>query len=271
MSAELPLEDDPKAKFTTADIESMLWNRYTEKGEHAVIFNVPNVVGVGQSRRCDAVAIGMWQSSGRLIQGFEIKVSRSDWLREVKAVDKADPFIERCDKWWLVTADVAIAKSEEVPDAWGWLTATKSGLRVQRPARQLPQDPHKIDRLWAFALIRRASERQCGGPEWEAALKKERDQYERRLADEVERLKHRDRHDVAAKLQERIDRFEKASGMSLDDWKLGNVGKLAAHMHHVYDEGWGSYTKVIERQRSELAKMVENHDSLLAALAPEST
>lgn len=156
MNAELPLEEVKSKPLTAGDVNQMLWNKYTEKGEYVVLFDVPNIVGIRQERRCDAIAIGMWGSTGRLIHGFEVKVSRGDWLREVKDVSKADPFIEQCDRWWLVTGDLSVAKPEEIPAAWGWMNATKTGLRIQRPAQPLPQDETRIRRLWAFALIRRA-------------------------------------------------------------------------------------------------------------------
>lgn len=45
ISAELPLEERPKDKpFTTSQVNSMLWNKYTEKGEYVLLFDVPNVV-----------------------------------------------------------------------------------------------------------------------------------------------------------------------------------------------------------------------------------
>src|SRR5271170_5898795 len=170
-AAELALED-PADSFQTPAINQMLWNRYTDKGEYVFLFDVPNIVGTNSTRRCDGIALGMWGSTGRLIHGFEVKASRSDWLREVKDVSKADPFIEQCDRWWLVTGHLSIAKPEEIPDAWGWMVATKSGLRIQRPARPLPTD-HNLKRLWAFALIRVAADR--GDPkstEFQAILNK---------------------------------------------------------------------------------------------------
>jgi len=253
MSAELPLE--PEKAITTADVNQMLWNRYTDKGEHVLLFNVPNIVGINSNRYCDAIAVGMWQSSGRLIQGFEIKASRSDWLRELKDVTKADPFIEQCDRWWLVTADASIAKPDEIPLSWGWMTATRSGLRIQKPAQHLPQNETMMKRLWAFALIRRAFER--GGkdsPEF-AAMKRELEQQkEREIKDAIARATARI-NPAYQELQDRVEKFERESGMKLDDWRLGNVGKLARAIHAASADGYAGYRKTIERQISSLSEL----------------
>lgn len=263
---ELPLE--PKAKpFTTPEVNQMLWNKYTEKGEYVLLFDVPNVVGVRQERRCDAVAIGMWGSTNRLIHGFEIKVSRSDWLREVKDVSKADPFIEQCDRWWLVTGDASIAKSEEIPEAWGWMTATRTGLRIQRPAKPLPQDEERIRRLWAFALIRRAAERgDVSSSEFQAALQKHRVELDRRAESELKRAIE-GAAPAFERLKEKVQAFEDASGMKLEDWRLGNVGKLARKLHTISDDGYGSFTRTLRGQLGQLKVLTERIQEALDALS----
>ena len=45
----------------------------------------------GASSRVDALYVGFTQASGRLLIGHEVKASRSDWLRELSKVGKADP------------------------------------------------------------------------------------------------------------------------------------------------------------------------------------
>src|ERR1700734_3267187 len=93
----------PEAKLTTAALQDLLAAKYP-RDRYALFFDVPDNVGTNQRRRADAIAVGCWNSVGHLVEGFELKVSRSDWLREVASVNKADPFIERCDRWWLVTS-----------------------------------------------------------------------------------------------------------------------------------------------------------------------
>lgn len=263
---ESPAEENGKP-FTTAQVNQMLWNKYTERGEYVLLFDVPNIVGTRQERRCDAVALGMWGSTGRLIHGFEVKVSRGDWLRELRDVSKADPFIEQCDRWWLVTGDLSVAKPAEIPDAWGWMTATKTGLRVQRPGRQLAQDETRIKRLWAFALVRRAAERgDINRPEVQAILAKRKAELER---DAEARLSHALAESAPAfeRLKKQVADFEKASGMKLEDWRLGNVGKLARAITALDADGYRGFNKRLQSQLKELQDLTERTKAVLAAVA----
>jgi hypothetical protein len=261
-TAALPLEDSKPAVLTAADINKMLWKKFTDRGEYVVLFDVPNVIGYKQERRCDAIAIGMWQSTQRLIHGFEIKVSRADWLREVRDVSKADPFIEQCDRWWLVTADLAIAKSGEIPESWGWLTATKSGLRIQRPPKPLPQDQATIKRLWAFALIRRAAESR--DDRLQRAMEAYRDEIDKRTE---ERLKNAEARAMPAlsELKRRVEEFEKASGINLEDWRIGNVRALARRLRSIGD--FGSFGRTLDRQIEELQRLMKNIAQVREAVA----
>lgn len=256
-TGSLPLEEAKGAPFTTAQVNQLLWNKYTDRGEYVLLFDVPNIVGHRQERRCDAVALGMWQQNGRLIHGFEIKVSRSDWLREVRDVGKADPFIEQCDRWWLVTGDLSVAKPEEIPEAWGWMNATKTGLRIQRPAKSLPQHETLMKRLWAFALIRRAADRNDpASSEFQAALEKQRAEIERRAE---ERIKSEIARSAPAfeLLRAQVDEFEKASGMKLNDWRLGNVGKLARKLTAIGADGYLSFQSQLDIQIRELEDLLK--------------
>lgn len=56
------------------------------------------------------------------VHGFEIKVSRSDWLREYRtAGTKSAPWRTYCNYFWLVVPDTRIVKPEELPEGWGLL------------------------------------------------------------------------------------------------------------------------------------------------------
>ncbi len=263
-TGELPLDEE--VKFTTQQVNQLLFNKYTEKGEYTLLFDVPNVVGVNQARRCDAVAIGMWQSTGRLIHGFEVKISRSDWLRELRDVSKADPFIEQCDRWWLVTGHQGVVKPDEIPESWGWMNATKTGLRIQRPAKPLPQDAVSMRRLWAFALIRAATGLGGNGTAFEAAVNKRYAELQRqadeRLQAQIARI-----NPAFEQLQKKVASFEAASGMKLDDWRLGNVGKLARRLHEISEDNYRGFTKMLQGQVKAMRSLCADTEAALAALA----
>lgn len=89
----------------------------------------------------DAVIIGNWPSVGYEIQGFEIKVSRTDWLNEVKAPNKCLPTKRYCNKWWLLIASEGMLKPGELPEDWGLMVAHGNGLRIVKEAPALEPEP----------------------------------------------------------------------------------------------------------------------------------
>ena len=64
----------------------------------------------------DAVAMGIWPSTGYEVHGFEIKTNRSDFLRELKQPEKsrARDYVNR---WWIVAPFGCIDK-RELPEDW---------------------------------------------------------------------------------------------------------------------------------------------------------
>src|SRR3546814_12197781 len=50
-------------------------------------------------RVADAIAIDCWTSKGQEIHGHEVKVSRSDWLAELRDPDKAEAFRPYVNRW----------------------------------------------------------------------------------------------------------------------------------------------------------------------------
>lgn len=75
------------------------------------------------------------------LHGHEIKVSRSDWLRELADPTKADAWKRYCDRWWLV-APPGVGRPEELPDGWGLLVPSRNGtLRTVVHAPLLDPEP----------------------------------------------------------------------------------------------------------------------------------
>lgn len=115
--------------------------------EHAVLYEVP-VDGVSRTwrgreldqprairRRIDAVAVGLWRGTGHLVHGFEVKVSRSDLLTELREPEKAACAFALVDRWWLVLGDPKLLRDgDELPENWGVLACRGKGLGVVRQA-----------------------------------------------------------------------------------------------------------------------------------------
>ena len=91
----------------------------------------------GDRRTLDAVAVSLWPSKGLRIDGFEVKCSRADWRRELRAPEKAGEFLPMIDRMWVVAADRAIVPVAELPDRWGLMVPHGAGLTVVREAFDL--------------------------------------------------------------------------------------------------------------------------------------
>jgi hypothetical protein len=115
--------------------------RAAGNGPKAVIApGVRSASGFDARRTLDAVSLQLWPSSGMLLDGYEIKVSRSDWLRELKNPAKAQEFVGLVDRLWLVVSDEAIVKDGELPESWGLLAAKDGALRLKHRATRLADD-----------------------------------------------------------------------------------------------------------------------------------
>lgn len=147
----LPYEN---AKPAAADIRVALRERFPPNS-HALMFEVGNGTGSATRRHADAVAMGLWPSRGLEIEGVEIKVSRSDWKRELADHAKADAIQRYCDRWWIA-APKGLIPPAELPVTWGLLEFDGASLRQKVPAPKLEAAPP--DRTFIAAMLRRASE-----------------------------------------------------------------------------------------------------------------
>jgi hypothetical protein len=99
----------------------------------------------GNAGQCDLIAVGAWQSTGHERIGHEVKVSRSDWLRERADPTKADRFMRYCHRWYLVIptakGTTPIVEIDEVPASWGLMAVQGGRLRTFRKAPLLHPEP----------------------------------------------------------------------------------------------------------------------------------
>ncbi|MCB8043659.1 hypothetical protein JM654_03970 [Microbacterium oxydans] len=80
----------------------------------------------------------LW-GSRQSVHGFEVKVSRSDWLTELRDPEKAEAWARYCHYFWLVAASKDIVR-DDLPEGWGLLVPHGESLRVVRkPVRRDPE------------------------------------------------------------------------------------------------------------------------------------
>lgn len=135
---------------------SILRAKYPEN-EYVLMEEVSNAAGFNRSNSADYIAVNLWPSRGLAINGIELKSFRSDWLRELKKPDKAESIFQYCDYFWLLTTDETIAKLEEIPVTWGWMTVKGCKIKVLKDAPKLT--PAQLSKGFLISMLRRAADK----------------------------------------------------------------------------------------------------------------
>ena len=145
---------------TSEDMIALLRARYAAP-EYAFLPQVRSRTGYGGPiRTADAMAMSLYPSRGLLLHGFEVKVSRSDWLRELKEPDKAEEMARHCDRWWIVVNDERVVAPGELPPTWGLLVPRRAALTVKVDAPPLEAAP--MTRAFMAALMRNVADASKG-------------------------------------------------------------------------------------------------------------
>lgn len=173
----------------------------------------------GAIRTADGLAISLYPSRGLGAEGFEIKVSRQDWVKELREPQKAEEIAQHCRCWWLVTPE-GVVEPGELPPTWGHMLV-REGRRPLRAVREAPV--RKVPPpSWDFvcAIFRNA------GKIDEEALKRE---YHKGVEEGQERERSVIKTDSDRQLRDlqfRVERFEQASGVSIgNDWTGHDIGE----------------------------------------------
>lgn len=137
-----PIADEPRrpmreilADGVTSDvIKKLLRARHAEPGKawSAWAFFDEFIPGTGTSReagtRMDGWAINVWPSGGFVSIAYEIKVSRSDFLRELKDPYKREWALTFSDEFYFV-APIGLIDRAELPPDCGLVEVKRGGQR----------------------------------------------------------------------------------------------------------------------------------------------
>ncbi|WP_237185509.1 hypothetical protein [Rothia nasimurium] len=140
-------------RASEADMTRLLHRRYSGRNQAGL----PRYIAASQVlmadpgkgiRRADFIALDsqteeVWNENKERferhrppVHGFEIKVSRADWLTEHRtAGEKSEAWRSYCNYWWIVVPEQGIVKPEELPEGWGLLAGVKQLRAVVKPAR----------------------------------------------------------------------------------------------------------------------------------------
>ena len=144
--------------MSTSGLLAALKNHYRKPGaarDGCILITEPEAPK--SNRRCDLIHIGV-ASRGRGIDAHELKVSRSDWLRELDDPAKADAWWPYCSRWWVV-APPGIVADGELPPGWGLMEPQSRGRRFRVRAEAAVKEPQLTLGLLADLLARADNER----------------------------------------------------------------------------------------------------------------
>lgn len=109
--------------------------------------------GVGRS--IDLWVMNLWHSKRYVRIAYEIKVSRSDFARELADPRKRQAAESISNECYFATPP-GLVMVDEVPEGWGLIEATKGGMRVKK--RAMWRDVDKAPVSFVAALARRTSD-----------------------------------------------------------------------------------------------------------------
>jgi hypothetical protein len=95
-------------------------------------------------RIADFIAVDKYMST-LAMHGQEVKVSRADWLTELRDPAKAEAIKRYMHHWHLVVPDADIVKPGELPNGWGLMAISAGKLRIKHRAPRLDPEPAPLD------------------------------------------------------------------------------------------------------------------------------
>lgn len=235
------------------DIERLLSIRYSSPA-YAFFTQVRNQTGFSNTkdgvRSADGLALSLYPSRGLNLHGFEIKVYKSDWKKELKSPEKADAIGRYCHYWWMV-APAGLIDSQELPDNWGLLEAYEDKIMIKKQAVFVKPEP--ITFPIVCGILRKASESMTPNDLVQAKIKERTAGIEKSLE-----IKYKYQIDDCKKLEERVAKFEEISGVKIDGWGLENVAAAVKIINSQQGENYISELKRMKSNLDDLSKRVGN-------------
>jgi len=178
---------------------------------------VRSATGWHRERTADAIAMSVWPSRGLHLYGFEVKVSRSDWLKELRSPEKADEICGFCDFWYVVIGDSHIVQAGELPPTWGLIAPDGKKLAVVKEAPKL--NPKPIDAPLLASILRNVGRSMIHRSQIADELKAAREEGKERALGDLDGARYR-----LERAEKAIADFEAASGVRINEWNAGEVG-----------------------------------------------
>jgi len=124
-------------KITADNVYRAIRNKYSDRQRYAVMSEVNCGTGFAGKSWIDGLVISLWPSDGLHRMAFEIKISRADFLSEMKKHAKNEFFREHCHEFWYATAKGVVKSEDEIPEGCGWMCMRgKEQLVIKKQAQR---------------------------------------------------------------------------------------------------------------------------------------
>lgn len=178
-----------------------------------------------QGRKIDVLVWSMWASRGYERHAIEVKVSASDWKRELDNAKKSDGWWAHTHRFWVAVPTKLVAKVKaELPDTWGLL-----GCDPEVPAKTIVQAPKHEAQPFTEAqyvgLMRASADAGLNALQRERDIGRREGEKSAKVAFEL-----RNPEDIVRKeletLREQVKAFNDATGLTIGE-RYGTMGDAA--------------------------------------------
>lgn len=136
----------------TGELTKKIWTHFGPG--YIKLTQIRAATGFADENTADAMVFGDWPSTGNVLHGFEVKVSRADWLNEVRNPNKNNSVKSYCNFWWLVIADENMVKPDELPDDWGMMIWQGKNKRLKVVKKAPKLEPQPLPNHFIASLMR---------------------------------------------------------------------------------------------------------------------
>lgn len=141
----------PKRSYTAQELADLLALKFSDTRRFAVFPEVGNGTGWGVNSWIDLAVIHLWPSDGDIRKAIEIKVSRSDFLKELSNPTKNQWAKNAFHEFWFLTPKEGVIKDGELPDGVGWYYPRGDTICVGKHAKRTKPKESAEFMIAAFA------------------------------------------------------------------------------------------------------------------------
>lgn len=144
--------------MTSQEVKAALLKRHPSP-EWARFDELRDSAGFAAQRSFDLWVMNTWPSKGLKSVVYEIKVSRGDFMKEIKNPKKRES-AEGLSNEAYFAAPTGLLKEHEIPEGWGLVEVSESGTTRARKLATQRKGLDFFDPHFVAALLRRAAEKE---------------------------------------------------------------------------------------------------------------